>query len=198
MIIYPKYFFVNGGYKSDIIVEMTEKKDNKEKTEEKSAQKTTDIFSQSTVLRWKAPDYYTSEKSPYWSLLVGLVAIILSLILIFTGNYFPVIILVLAVIVTFQVAHEKPKTQEFALDKGGALIREHYYPFGELKSFWIVRHERKSILYLEPVSIFRSPIVSPLGKQSVSETRNFLLQYLPEKMEYGELLSDKLIRLFRL
>ncbi len=160
--------------------------------------KTVDIFDSAAVLRWKAPDYYTFEKSPYWSLLIGLMAIVFSLVLIYTGNYFPVIIIILAVIVTFQVAHEKPKTQEFALDKGGVLAREHYHPFIELKSFWIARHENKAILYLEPVSAFKSPIVLPLGKQSVSETRNFLLQYLPEKMEYGELLSDKLIRLFKL
>lgn len=175
------------------------KKENKD-GQSKKAQvgKPVDIFDPSMVLRWKTPDYYTFEKSPYWSLLIGLMAIVFSLILIFTGNYFPVIIVVLAVIVTFQVAHEKPKTQEFALDKGGILAREHYHPFIELKSFWIVRHDNRSILYLEPVSVLKSPIVLPLGKQSVSETRNFLLQYLPEKMEYGELLSDKLIRLFRL
>lgn len=177
---------------------MTKKENKDEQIKKTQESKSVDIFDPSTVLRWKAPDYYTFEKSPYWSLLIGLVAIIFSLILIFTGNYFPVIIVVLAVIVTFQVAHEKPKTQEFALDKGGILAREHYHPFIELKSFWIVRHDNRSILYLEPVSVLKSPIVLPLGKQSVSETRNFLLQYLPEKMECGELLSDKLIRLFRL
>jgi hypothetical protein len=105
---------------------------------------------------------------------------------------------VLAVIVTFQVAHERPKTQEFAVDDGGVLSRETYFPFLELKSFWIVRNGNKSILYIEPISTLKAPIVVPLGKQNGGELRNFLLKYLPEKIEYGELFSDKLIRIFKL
>ncbi|OQA52259.1 MAG: hypothetical protein BWY43_00572 [candidate division WS2 bacterium ADurb.Bin280] len=150
------------------------------------------------VIRWKAPDYYTFEKSPFWALSVGAIAILSSLILIYSENYFPVIIIILAVIVTFQVAHEKPKTQEFALDEGGALVRNSYVPYSELKSFWIAKHGAKSILYLEPVSPLKSPIVIPLGEEKGDNIRHHLLRYLPEKLEAGEEFSEKLIRIFRL
>jgi len=176
-----------------------ETKDAKTNSKDKNdTKKAVNIFDENAILRWKAPDYYTFEKSPLWSLAIGLLAIILSLVLIYTSNYFPVIIIILAVIVTFQVAHEKPKTQEFAIDKGGVLSRETYFPFLELKSFWIARHDRKTVLYLEPVNRIKSSIVIPLGKQNSTEVRNFLLQYLPEKLEGGELISDKLIRIFKL
>ncbi len=150
------------------------------------------------IIRWNAPDYYTFEKSPYWSLIVGLIAIAASLILIYTNNYFPVIIIILAVIVTFQVAHEKPKAHEFAVDESGVLSRNTYIPYIELKSFWIAKHGTKSILYLEPVSRLKSAVVIPLGNQGAPEVRNFILRFLPEKLEYGELFSEKLIRIFRL
>ena len=150
------------------------------------------------ILRWRAPDYYTFERSPYWSLIVGLVSMVLALILIYTGNFFPVIIIILAVIVTFQLSHEKPKTHEFAIDESGMLSREVYIPFYELKSFWIAKHGTKSILYIEPVGYFKGPITIPLGNQSIVEVKNFLLRYLPEKLENGELMSEKLIRIFRL
>ena len=152
----------------------------------------------SVILRWNAPDYYTFEKSPYWSLAVGVLAIVFASILIYTNNYFPVIIIILAVIVTFQVSHEKPKAQEFAIDEGGILSRNQYIAFLELRSFWVTHHERKPILYLEPVNRLRSPIVIPLANQSSAEVRLFLLHHLPEKFESGELLSDRLMRLFRL
>jgi len=150
------------------------------------------------ILRWKAPDYYTFERSPYWSLLVGVVSLVLSLILIYTGNFFPVIIIILAVIVTFQLAHEKPKTHEFAVDESGILSREEYIPFYELESFWIARHGSKSILYIDRVGLFKGAIAIPLGQQSQIEVKNFLLRYLPERFERGEQLSEKLIRIFRL
>ncbi len=150
------------------------------------------------ILRWRAPDYYTFERSPYWSLVVGIVSMVLSLVLIYTGNYFPVIIIIMAVIVTFQLAHEKPKTHEFAIDESGMLQRENYIPFYELKSFWVAKHGQKSILYIEPVGYFKSPIAIPLGTQSDSEVRTFLLRYLPEKLEYGEQMNEKLIRIFKL
>lgn len=153
---------------------------------------------QENLLRWQAPDYYTFEKSPYWSLIVGLIAIVASLVLIYTENYFPVIIVILAVIVTFQVSHEKPKAQEFAVDEGGILSRNAYIPYIELKSFWVASHGNKSILYLETISRLRGPIVIPLGQTSASEIRVFLLRYLPERQEYGEMFSEKLMRIFRL
>lgn len=165
---------------------------------EKSVSKIEKYAPQENLLRWKAPDYYTFEKSPYWSLIVGVIAIAASLILIYTENYFPVIIVILAVIVTFQVSHEKPKAQEFAVDEGGVLSRNTYIPYIELKSFWIASHGNKSILYLETVSRLRGPIVIPLGEASSSEIRMFLLRYLPESLESGEMLSEKLIRIFRL
>lgn len=150
------------------------------------------------VLRWKAPDYYTFEKSPFWALGVGLVAIIFSLILIYSENYFPVIIIILAVIVTFQIAHEKPKTQEFAIDEGGVLSRNTFIPFNEIKSFWLAKHGQRSILYLEPVNPIKMAVVIPIGGADPIEIRNFLLRYLPEKLEAGEALSEKLIRIFKL
>lgn len=156
------------------------------------------LVTSSNILRWKAPDYYTFERSPYWSLAVGLVSMVLSLVLIYTQNFFPVIIIILAVIVTFQVAHEKPKTQEFAIDESGILARDVYLPFYELDSFWVAKHGSKSILYIGRVGMFKGPISIPLGEQSQIEVRNFLLRYLPEKLEYGEQLSEKLIRIFKL
>jgi uncharacterized membrane protein len=156
------------------------------------------LIGSSNILRWKAPDYYTFERSPYWSLIVGLVSMVLALVLIYTQNFFPVIIIILAVIVTFQVAHEKPKTQEFAIDESGILARDVYLPFYELDSFWIAKHGSKSILYIGRVGTFKGPISIPLGEQGQIEVRNFLLRYLPEKLEYGEQLSEKLIRIFKL
>lgn len=150
------------------------------------------------VIRWKAPDYYTFEKSPFWAFGVGLVAIVFSLFLIYSQNYFPVIIIILAVIVTFQIAHEKPKTHEFAIDEGGVLSRNTFIPFSEIKSFWMAKHGQKSVLYLEPVNPIKSAVVIPTGGADAFEIRNYLLRYLPEKLEAGEALSEKLIRIFRL
>jgi hypothetical protein len=153
---------------------------------------------QANVLRWKAPDYYTFERSPYWSLVVGIVSVVLASILILTNNYFPVIIIILAVIVSFQVAHDKPKTQEFAIDESGVLVRNTYLTFAELRSFWIAKHGQKSVLYIEPTGLLKGPIMMPLGQQNENEIKYFLLRFLPEKFEAGEMMSEKLIRIFKL
>jgi hypothetical protein len=178
-------------HKSKPAVHKTEKKSGKERTKPIS-------ISKDDVVRWQAPDYYTFERSPFWSFGVGILAIGLALILIYTENYFPVIIIILAVIVTFQLAHEKPKAQEFAADPGGILARNEYHPYSELKSFWVARHGHKAILYFEPLSVLKAPIALPLGNAPVSQIRTFLLRFLPEHLERGEAMEDKLIRIFRL
>lgn len=175
-----------------------EKKKEIKKSSKPAKRPGLEMIEMSDVLKWKAPDYYTFEKSPFWALGVGLVAIAFSLVLIYTENYFPVIIIILAVIVTFQIAHEKPKTQEFAIDEGGVLSRNNFIPFNEIKSFWIAKHGPKSILYLEPVNPIKGPVVIPIGGADPATIRNLLLRYLPEKLEAGEAFSEKLIRIFRI
>lgn len=183
----------------------TKKKATKTKKSKTTAKKATKADFKVTegkpekVIKWKAPDYYANEKGPLWSLMVGVIALLLSVILIYTGNYLPVIIIVMAVIVAFQIAHERPETIEFAIDEGGVIARNQYYPFDELESFWIARHgEKKFILYLETASRWRGPLVIPLGQKSAAEVKAFLLGHLPEAFNYGEMFSDKLIRIFRL
>ncbi len=151
------------------------------------------------MIKWRAPDYYSNKKGPIWSLMVGLVAVLFALLLIYTGNYLAVVIVILAVIVAFQTAHEKPQTVEFAIDESGVISRDQYYPFDELESFWISKHqEKKFILYLETASPWKGPLTIPLGQQSVTEVKAFLLGHLPEEFNYGEMFSDKLIRIFKL
>ena len=160
--------------------------------------KITSVSGNRKVIRWKAPDYYSFEKGPLWSLGVGVIATGASMILIYTGNFLPVIVIILAVIVSFQLSHEKPKTVEFALDEGGVISRNEYFPYREFKSFWIASHGRRKILYLDTASPLKGPVMMPLGNKSANEIKIFLLAFLPEKMAYGELLSDKLIRIFKL
>lgn len=134
-----------------------------------------------------------------WSLMVGVVALLLSVLLIYTGNYLPVVIVVLAIIVAFQTSHEKPETVEFAVDESGVIARNQYYPFDELESFWVSRHgKKKFILYLETTSRFKGPLTIPLGQQSVPAVKGFLLGHLPEEFNYGEMFADKMIRIFKL
>lgn len=174
------------------------KKTTSEKPKNKKRSRAPKPYQLSDILKWKAPDYYQFEKSPFWSFAVGIIAVGLSLILIYTQNYFPVVIIMLGVIVTFQLAHEKPKTVEFALDEGGILSRNTYVPYSELKSFWIARHGSRHILYLEPISIIKGPIVIPLGNMHIGDVKFFLMRFLPEKREYGEMFSEKLMRIFKL
>ena len=159
----------------------------------------TELVAPENVIKWKAPDYYANDKGPVWSIMVGVVAILLSLLLIYTSNYLAVVIVILAVIVAFQTAHEKPETVEFAIDESGVIARNQYYPFDELESFWVTKHNKnRYILYIETASRWKGPLTIPLGQKSTAEIKGFLLGHLPEEFNYGEMLSDKLIRIFKL
>jgi len=150
------------------------------------------------VVKWTAPEFHFFEKGLYWSILIGLLGVAVSIFLILTGNLFPVVIVILVVIVAFQLGHEKPKDIEVALDEGGVLYRNIYTPYSEIKSFWVAKHGQRSILYFEPISHFKGVIAVYLGKTEPEGLRTYLLQYLPERFEINEMLSDRLIRIFRL
>lgn len=151
-------------------------------------------------IKWQAPEFYFYEKSAVWFSKFSIIAILLLIIFIYLGitqkhfsYYLAAGVVLAAALALFSQARVKPQSANFHLTDDGVEFLGHKFLWGSLKSFWI----SDDAVYFENKKRFSIPISMPLGDQNPEQLRNYLLQYLPEKSDGGEMLFDKVNKLFK-
>lgn len=151
------------------------------------------------ILRFHAPEYLYHEKSALWYVAAGLVLLLLVLYGLKTEAWsFSVALLVFAgTYVLFQ--EKRPAILPVEISNFAVTIGPHTFPFGQLKSFWIVhKPPHVSRLYLQPLSRFTPHIFIQLTDAQASEVRAFLKEHLHEAAGRQEPFSDALARFLKL
>lgn len=150
-----------------------------------------------TVLSWKAPEYHHYKKGQWWFPLQALLTLVLVTYFILTNQYLVAIIVVLGAIIIYRLAHAEPVVFPVIFSAEGIKFRERFWPFQDLKTFWITSSGRDGQirkLYLKSVERFSGLITIPLIHQDSEKVRTFLKQHLPEAHEASEDLADRINR----
>lgn len=149
---------------------------------------------------WDFPEYITHDRSLPWYVLSSLVVVGLFAFSLITGNILFAIIIILATIITVYIGRRQPRIMNIKLTEEGIVVENRFYPYSEIKNFWIV-HEMPNIrkLYFE----FSSPLIPrlsvPYQDQDPNQLRNYLLQYVEESDEReGEPISEAIGRWLKL
>src|SRR3990167_6387097 len=88
-------------------------------------------------LEWSALEYEDKERSPDWFWALGIIIVTSSLASIIYSNYFFAALLVLSGILLGFFAKKKPDTVLYELNEKGLKIRTRFYPYENIKSFWV-------------------------------------------------------------
>jgi hypothetical protein len=98
--------------------------------------------------------------------------------------------------------HERrsPETLDFLIVEDGIVVGEQFYPFKEIKSFWLAYNPPEvKLLYFELDKSLRKELPIMLENQNPLEIRRILLNYLEENIENEEeAVDERLSRLFGL
>lgn len=151
-------------------------------------------------IKWQSPEFIFHEKNFGWFSKFSLIALVLIVFFIYLGisqkhtSYYLAAGVVLAAITAlFSQARAKPQSADFHLDQDGIEISGRKYFWHNLRNFWI----SDDTIYFENKKRISFPVSAPLGDQNSTELRNYLLQYLPEKSDGGEMVFDKINKIFK-
>ncbi|MFA5954842.1 MAG: hypothetical protein WC817_04915 [Patescibacteria group bacterium] len=149
---------------------------------------------------WVVSEYPEYTRDRQWYIVASIVGIILVGLAIWYSNFLgAVLVLLTAVIVVARHTTETP-TLAVRLQGDGISIGESFYPYSQMKSFWIVfEPPHTKTLYFDFQSAWRPRLPIPLEDADPFSVRQTLLQYLEEDLSReGEPTSDALSRLMRL
>ena len=161
--------------------------------------KTEEFVHEKAVFEWNAPEYIHYEKDRHWYTVAGIIAAGFIVYGIVWGSaFFSIAIAVLAAV--YYLQHQKtPRQIQIKLTNMGIKLEDKFFPFSNLKSFWIVYNPPEvTTLHLKTVKNINAELTIQLGDVDPSPIREFLARQLPEEEGKGEGFVNTLVRIFRL
>jgi len=149
---------------------------------------------------WEFPEYFKYERSKLWYLGMGILGGILLIYCLFAKNFLFALIVIMVGIIIFLYEAKEPLNVSFSITEDGLELGRNFYPWKDLKNFWIIYEPPKiKTLYFIFKNAWRPRLNIPLLDQNPLKIREKLLEYLDEDLEKEEEpISDSFGRFLKL
>ncbi len=149
------------------------------------------------LIGWETPEFIQYKKNRLWFIIAIAIFIILVIFAAVTRQWLMAAVIVLVGVVIYIFTQQKPKTVSFSISHAGISFGERFYPYSEIKSFWVVYEPTIRTLNFELTRRFSTIITIQLLEQDPLPIRKFLKKYLPEEKSRGEDINDRISRFLR-
>lgn len=171
----------------------------KQKTKKSHKIAHAEIHRERVLHSWTGPEYEHNEKTIFWFIAAGIVALALAIYGIVSGGWSFSLAIVAFCAAYYAFHRHLPERVEIKITNHGVWVGRHFFNYAKLRKFWIVSDapfvER---LYLRAKVHFHPDIVVSIARQNPVVIRNALREHIPEWEEGDEPFTDTLVRLFRL
>ncbi len=145
------------------------------------------------TIKWQAPEYKYTEKKADWFWAVWIIALSISIASIIYQNILFAVLIIIGSFTLVMYALRKPKMTTFGVSSKGLQIADAFYPYRNLRSFWISDDDTNDKKLLILSNKILSPLISiPLENVDIDKIREILLKSLEEE-ETEEPLSYKIM-----
>lgn len=152
------------------------------------------------VTKWTFPEFTKVYKGDSWWIILGLIGGVFLVYSVLTFNFLFSIAIILIYFIIFTHQSYNPREIEFIITELGVIIDDTFYPYHEIKQYWILYNPPEvKYLYLD-IKKFISPVRRiPLQDINPLFVREVLSKYLFEELSPDdEPFSDALGRALKL
>jgi len=169
--------------------------------EKENTQGTKNDHDQGTViLEWSFPEFETYTRGTGWYVGAGGITLALIVYAIWTLNFLFAVMVLMVVVILFFHTIRPPLMVAFKMTEYGIHVGRHFYPYREIKNFWIIYQppDVKNLYFIFQTFV-RPRLSIPLMNRNPLKVRELLLQYLPEDIDReSEPTSETLSRWLKL
>ena len=142
-------------------------------------------------MEWETLEYPHDPKHPNWFWVVGSIVVIGAIAAILFKNFLLAILIVLGGFTLMMFGARWPEVIRCALTNKGVTIKNHFYPYDHLKSFWVdAEHPVEPRIIIESKKMFLPHILVPLGETvSAENVRAYLQKFLTEEKHEHSLID---------
>ncbi len=161
---------------------------------------TQDTLIGDVIHRWIVKEYEKHERSQSWYITWGVIAALLVLQGMVSGNFLFSLVIILAGIILYVQSKQDPLDVSFAITALGIIVGNRFYPYGELDGFYIIYEPPQvKMLFIETTSSVRPLLRIPLMDNNPIEIRATLRKHLDEDLaKEAEPVADTFARRWRI
>lgn len=143
---------------------------------------------------WTASEFVAHSKNGEWFGLLGLAALAIAAIVWFiTRDKISVGVVVVVAILLGVTASRKPRVLDYHLDARGLGVQEKFYPYGDFRSFAVIREGAFSSIMFIPLKRFAPPISIYYDPQDEEAIAAVISKHLPIEERQHDMI-DKITR----
>lgn len=146
---------------------------------------------------WTASEFIAHHKPPEWYMGLGIIGFIIAAVAYFVSRDIITVATIVIVAIIFAVAASRqPRQMRYAINDHGVSIGNHFYPYGNFRSFSVASEGPFRSIVLMPLKRFMPPITLYFDPADEDRIGDILVEYLPMH-EHKEAATDKLMRRIR-
>jgi len=154
------------------------------------------MMDKKSQISWTAFSHKHYHRSAGWYLGFLMVSTALILYAIFIDhNIITIVMFGLMIVIIFMFSLQRPVKIQYKLTNLGVQAGEEFYPYGVIKSFWIIYQPpvNKSVNF-KTTAYINNNLKWDLGDQNPVEIKTFLAEHVDEDLDRKEGLSEALAR----
>lgn len=148
-------------------------------------------------ISWSALEYKQKNHTVDWYWTVGLVALLVIAACVYFKNYLLGFLIFISVSTLTYLTIRKPEMMLITLEDKGIRVRNEFFQYRKLKSFWIEEEAQPNgdqHLLLLTDRVYSPLLALPLGDVAPEAIRQALLAHIPEQ-EMRENVSHKFVEM---
>lgn len=173
---------------------MPHKKPVKRTVKEKNPHQTRD---KEPTISFESKEFPHHAKNELWYLGIGLLLLIGLYLALRDHNYLLAAVVIAAGLAIFRIARLQPSSRKIEITPRGLYWGDSFYPYHQLKAFWISENAGQLTVYLERPN-FTPVIHFTVPDNRVDDVLTALSLELPFHQHKNEPLGDRLNRLLRI
>lgn len=152
-----------------------------------------------TLAEWTFPEFTKYKKTRGWYFGITIFLLVLVLVGIFTQSYLFLLIIALVILIYYIRSRREPATINFGITEDGLEVGEAFYPYKNIKNFWIIYEPPEVKNLYVSFKVLRPSLSIALLNQNPIKIRKILLNYLQEDLtKENESFADGLMRMLKL
>ena len=132
-----------------------------------------------STLSWRAEEHQHIVRGSDWYWALGIVAASCALTAILFGNVLFAIVIVVAAATFGIIASQPPRVSDFALTKDGLSIDDEFYPYTDMRAFWIEDTD-EPLLLIDTPRFMTPDLAVPLNSEQAPAVHAILAERVPE------------------
>lgn len=151
------------------------------------------------LLSWEIGEFGAHSRGAGWYVLAAIVTVALLIWAVLTRNFLFAFIVIMFAVVFATHTLSPPRRYTFSIHELGVRVGERFYPFRDMRQFWIVFEPPEVKMLNFDFGGFRPRLPVPLEDTDPNRVRETLKEYLTENVERTEEpLSDWLARVLKI